>query len=191
MGSKLKDFNDYFPDTEEYPQYGYYILPFGVMYEYVANSFLDGFINKVDILKSFVMSRYHAWDENLGEIKVNVRKDVGDGMAWTDVICHNKEEIFKELTTPGAVVHPHLDTAFQDDVLILGKVQVPGGPFCYFYFWYDRDCSDCCIGRFVTDDPEEEVIEAFTRHCLENDCNEYGSSREIPLPYFKTGWIRG
>lgn len=70
---------------------------------------------------------------------------------------------------------------FGDDVLILSKHNDT-----YWYYWFDCDVSDCCIGRFKTSDTEEEIIIEFMKSINDNDfIDEF---LEIPNDYF-TGWI--
>jgi len=187
-----KTFHNYFDDIEQYPTIGMDILPMNVLYEYVSSSFLNGFINYTTIIKAFVLGRYHDWDEVLdegeGDISVRVPPNT---LTWKTIHCKTKNELYKELTIPGAMYHGKLDVDFQDDVLILSKSKVnESGEWCYFYFWYDRDCSDCSIGRFKTKDTETEVIEKFSTQCQKKyEYNEFGS-KEIPLHYF-AGWVKG
>lgn len=75
--------------------------------------------------------------------------------------------------------HPRIGD-FGDDVLILAKIT--DGK--YIYFWFDHDVSDCCIGRFMTDDTEAQVLEEFGKHV-----DDLGyKPHEIPLEYFTHGW---
>ena len=68
-----------------------------------------------------------------------------------------------------------------DDCLILAKIKDG-----YIYFWYDKDCSDCSIGKFETDDSESEVIVEFEKMIDESNHPKI----EIPINLF-TGWISG
>jgi len=184
------DFNTYFRHTEEFPKIGMDILPMGTDYVYVSCTFLNGFINYVKPLKAFVLGRYHGWDEELDSPNEIHIQDPPGSRQWVKPSLKTKDEFFKALTVPGAVAHSKLDTDFQDDVLILAKSEENHkGEWCYFYFWYDRDSSDCCIGRFQTTDDEEVVVSKFYNYCNDPETSEYGS-REIPLHYFQ-GWISG
>ena len=48
---------------------------------------------------------------------------------------------------------------WNDDFLFLAKSRSKENS--YFYFWFDCDVSDCCIGNFMTDDPIEDIIGNF------------------------------
>lgn len=189
----MKRFNNYFENQVGYPKdIALNPLPLGTEYQYVSSDFLNGFINYVTIVKAHVLGRYHAWDEELQEPHtISVQEG---SFNWVKKECKTKDELYAALTVKGATYHVHLDDDFQDDVLILaeaGKTEL--GQVCYVFFWYDRDCSDCCIGRFATDDCKEEVIEIFDRF-VNQDLVGFGSNdhgaREIPLHYFQ-GWLRG
>lgn len=191
---------EYFDTEHTYPgdRIGYSPIPMGEYWTYISNTFLNGFINYVKILDAYVAGRYHDWDEiinaecphtvlvrNPTPVQVRSRNDI-----WVDIATPTKNDAFRELTRPGATFHVKPDYQFQDDVHILAKATNPEdeGKYCYFYFWYDRDCSDCCIGRFLTDDTEAMVREKFTKYMeTRGEYNPYGA-RQIPLHYFN-GWI--
>lgn len=187
----MKDFRNYFDETEEYPcNIALHPLPLGMEYLYVTTTFLNGFINYVKPIKAFVLGRYRTWDEQL-EHTISVQEPPGS-RNWVQRECKSKNELFDALTVPEAVMHVKLDVDFQDDVLILARAGKIDDQVCYYFFWFDRDCSDSCIGRFITEDPESEVIASFTQYIngtLKEDANEHGA-REIPLHYFK-GWLEG
>lgn len=170
LRGEIKKFNDFFDDTIEYPskQLVDSPLPMNTMYSYVASTFLNGFINYITILQSFVISRYNKWDDVDG---------------WSDD-SETQNQIFERLLK-NPPIHPTLSD-FGDDVLILG-VSESGNT--YMFFWYDMDCSDSCIGRFTSDLPTYKVIELFAEYVKELDCNRDGE-KEIPLSYF-SGWIKG
>ena len=44
-----------------------------------------------------------------------------------------------------------------DDVHLLTKDETGG----WWYFWYDKDCSDCAIARFKTEDGDATVLDTF------------------------------
>jgi hypothetical protein len=118
----------------------------------------------------------------------------------------NREQIFEKLTEDGRVCHSNFGD-FRDDVVILAEIRYNIGDFswqqqidyeshpvqnCYMYFWFDRDCSDCEIGRFRTTDTTKEVEEEFARYVGERQqfAKEGGIAKEIPLHYFR-GWLKG
>jgi hypothetical protein len=131
-----------------------------------------------------VAGRYHSDDEEINH-DINIIED----SKWVKKHVTTKKEAFDLLTKEGATYHVTPDDQFQDDVHILTKVECEvTGKVLYYYFWYDRDCSDCCIGRFETTDDEETVVAAFDKAMeTTGEYNPHGS-RKIPLHYFR-GWI--
>lgn len=96
----------------------------------------------------------------------------------------------------------HTDDPFRDDAVILaraGKKDTDGWRADHWwFFWFDRDCSDSSIGRFHTTDPPELVRENFRRWATETGrelSTAYGNNDEpcdpIALdPAAFTGWIK-
>ena len=164
-----RPFNDYFIDQEEYPSPSASMLPLGVLYSYISTTFLNGWINYVKIISVRLISRYQ-----------NNAK--------------NKEEVVALIAR--SPVHCDFSEALSDDVLILAKGKNRQGTIDeWWFFWFDRDCSDSCIGRFSTSDTDTEVIASFAAYAEYRSQNmDYENSGypaiEIPPAVF-TGWIRG
>jgi len=137
--SNISNFLDYFDDHVEYP--GDTVagnpLPINEFWQYISSTFLDGFINYVDIIEGYQIHRYRAPDVT-------------------------KRENFAKMSE----FHSNLSVA-EDDVLILADARTNDG--LYYFFWFDRDVSDCCIGRFLTEDSREKVLENFRAYV--NDRN--------------------
>ena len=184
-----------FDDAVEYPKWEGEILPFGTFYEYAGTTVLDAFINHVTIISAFVISRYSRWDEIIdNEISYM------EGNEWKQIDNITKKEAYDLLISKDNV-HVKLDTYFNDDVLILARKEDTDE---FWFFWFDRDVSDSCIGRFKSVLPEKKIIKLFENYVEEmnikenvtqtgdvrkmtNTLEEYKS---IPLSYFK-GWISG
>jgi hypothetical protein len=172
-------FRDYFDRFDvDYPRgIALHPLPWGQLWRYVSDSFLNGFINYVQVRRAFLLSRYRRWNDP---------SERG-----------TKAEMFALATQPDSFVHTDL-ALFEDDILILGSITGPDDrpvPGRWMYFWFDRDVSDCCVGRFVTQDDDATVLERFRRHCeaigLEMSQSYLGQAepaRELPLHFFQ-GWI--
>lgn len=128
----------YFHDHVEYPDVTAIMMEPGVLQEYVGTTFLNGWINHVEVKKAFLITRYNPHEQNLVDAQ-------------------------KFNTRPRG--HADLGRELDDDVLILAVE--PERPDHYWFFWADRDCSDSQIGRFVTDDPYETVAESFARYAQE------------------------
>jgi len=207
----MKNFNDYFEYAEDYPSGKVFdILPWNVEWCYCSTTFLNGFINYVKIKKAYVISRYTKWDEE-ADNSIKIKELTG----WKDFKGTKKEHydiLTRYDTGSNCFNFQGLDNAFSDDVLILARVdhdvekkeqkncpiyadscQADVGPEenCFIFFWYDRDCSDSCIGRFKTKDSEEDVITSFSAYCTSETLNNEGGeeAKEIPLPYFAHAWI--
>jgi hypothetical protein len=174
-------FNEiYFSDSTEYPEIGDLndIMQEGILYCYISHTFLNGFINYVEPLQVYIIDRYHidsqepVENENR-EIVLHVTKERG----WETKIVTTKQDAFDILNSDYKVYHTKLGM-FDDDVLFLGKTER-----YYWFFWFDCDVSDCCIGRFQTDESEEEIIKAFTEYCLDKT--------EDKIYEFKKDWIKG
>lgn len=170
-------FNDYFYDTVEYPTNVVgEILPINTLWSYISNSFLEGFINYVNIDCAYVLGRYQDWDAEFDE------PIVLHGAHPEQKSCTTKSEVFEFITT---VKQCHTKIwSFQDDVVLLSRAR--HDPSIYLYFWFDCDVSDCCIGRFQTHDTHEQVVEKFKKHVEDLDFDY--PSRELPVSCF-TGWI--
>ena len=172
---------DYFVDSIDYPKdVGGTILPINTCWNYISSTFLNGFINYVDIIKAYVIGRYTEWDEEIEGVNI---QDPPNSFNWVE-FSGTKEQVYNKVTEEGRLFHTDI-SMLQDDVLILAKAK---GSDIYYFFWFDMDCSDCNIGRFKTDDTENEVIEAFSKHV--SSCyidNPYGE-KELSLHCFK-GWI--
>ena len=181
----------YFDGTVEYPRDQCLdILPWGVFWSYVSTTFLNAFINHVEIKKAFVLSRYHSWGDELnGSISI---MHPPNSSNWVD-FHGTKEERYNMLIEQGRVFHSKLDVDFQDDVLILSKVGYDSSNNFYALFWFDRDSSDSGIGRFKVDikTPETDTLkdfEAWVMHRTSEQVDE--QAKEIPIYYFQ-GWLSG
>ena len=173
----------YFAESVDYPSFSEDILPYATMYCYVASSFLNGLVNYSKPIKAFVLGRYTRWDEVVDhELSI---QDPPGSFKWTKKTFATKDDLYGQLIIKDQGFHVKLDNDFQDDVLML-SVDDDG---VYWFFWYDQDCSDCCIGRFVTSDPVDSVVDEFSRYVHGLSVNEYGE-REIPVHYF-SGWLSG
>jgi len=173
----------YFKTTIEYPRNILADpLPMNTLREYISSTFLDGFINYVEIKKAFVIGRYTKWDEE-PDNDIHIMEPAGS-REWKTFKPKTKLEAFNLLTEKDRVFHSNLDTAFSDDVLLLAK-----DSDVWVFFWYDRDCSDSCIGRFQTPDSDVVVIDSFVKYVKQLKIDEYyEEEKEIPLHYF-SGWL--
>lgn len=128
----------------EYPKITYTMLELGLWHTYISSTFLEGWINYVKPLAARLITRYRDHTSNFkqsekfnaGEFGVHTRlRDLGD-----DVLLLAYSEI-----------NPKKDYIDEDH---------PAGK-TYWLFWFDCDVSDCCIGRFRTDIPEDQLVNEF------------------------------
>lgn len=78
---------------------------------------------------------------------------------------------------------------FEDDVLLLARSDIGD----WWYFWFDYDVSDCCIGKFK-DDPNADIPAEFEKFVSERagDLKNYhgGDAKFFNLDERKfRGWI--
>ncbi len=176
-------FMDYFSDQEDYPEPAVDMLPVDKLYSYISTTFLDGWINYVEIKSAFLITRYREHEQNVAA----VAKFNGVDRQRYDHIDFN------------ACLGKQLD----DDVLILARAKdrdpfdtdVDGcGPHWWF-FWFDRDVSDSCIGRFETTDADAIIVERFAAYAHEKSRGmgyEHSGHPALELkPSAFRGWISG
>ena len=134
----IKDFNDFWEEVT------YYDIPYcqeepfkyGFFYEYVSSTLLNGIINYVDIICANVLCRY------------------------TDIGKENElQKQIEEFNKSDGEYNTELGQ-FSDDVIILAYEE---NTKAYWYFWFDYDVSDCCVGRFKTDLSKQEVIDLYNK----------------------------
>lgn len=160
-----KEIWDYFSDEIEFPkEVAHDPIPYGTIYQYISATFLNGFINYVEPIATFVIDRYEPRDKKIEMI---------------EAIRSGEEKIR----------HTKLDM-FEDDVIVLGRIPTETTKNDvnrrYMFFWFDKDVSDCFIGRFITDDPEEEVIRSV-RDWLERERKEAKEKGLEPKEFTESG----
>lgn len=171
-------FDTFFPNGNiDYPEFAEQeILPFGLLYCYIGYSFLDGLVNNVIHLrdhptfKAVLVNRYYDEAD---------QKESG-GISKTDIIQN---------IANGKHHHTKLHE-FKDDVAFLVKTEEN----VYWFIYYDRDVSDCSIGRFRSDVPFDDVYASMCQFIVEMDhVKNYGPAEaepylDIPNSAFR-GWI--
>lgn len=85
----------------------------------------------------------------------------------------------------------HTDLSWlDDDILILSRSK----DLEWWFFWFDRDVSDCSIGRFSTNDDWDTVIKRFEYYVEERQKElGYVDHKEKPLELDTSrmnGWIK-
>lgn len=175
----------YLPDSVMYPRGMPWDFPLHVMQEYVSSSLLNGFINYGTVLSAWLINRYRSLDRPAPEWAAD--EDRGPKRALVDKFLANER------------AHPNIGI-LDDDVLILTRCKhADPKEVEYAFFWFDCDVSDCCIGRFKTDDPEADVVARFKAYVFEKNKamgDSYGLNQgeeaepptELPVSRMN-GWI--
>lgn len=162
---EIKPILQYFEEEYEYPSNEQLLhgIQQGVLFSYVASTYLQGFINYVDIEAAVLLNRYSETDEEFQKQIDSIKKEVAE---------QNE-------------VHTYLYD--YDDILILGKTDD-----MYIVFWSDGDVSDCNIGGLPLDTFESlsDAIEALYKEAeyLVADNVEVKDYYKIPVEFF-SGWI--
>jgi len=200
---KRNSFEDYFEDDVEYPDSCMMvddILPRNVMLNYVSSSFLNGFINYVKIIRVWLLRRYTLPSSEEGEYTISIAKEdktaiehlsqaslVSDDGYWLEYSFTCFDDFIKAWLESD---HFHVKfSELHDDVVVLAR-----SASHYWFFWFDLDCSDCSVGRFQTEDPEDLVIEKFDQYVRGIQYSENKHYQEkadpilIPVEKLK-GWL--
>jgi hypothetical protein len=162
----VANFWEIFEDSEDYPND---IVDRGVpqdtLYSYVSSTFLNGFVNYVKDPKAYLIERYGKFNED----KTLHTRDDGDETDLEKYSAKLKNDFHRNYSTA------------PDDIVILAHTAKS-----YWFFYSDRDCSDCCIGRISRNKfvDYEHYIALFkeTFKLYEKPVNFI----ELPKP---TGWI--
>lgn len=140
----------------------------GMNFTYISNTYLNGFINYVDIIGGYMVRKYQ-----------------GEKEKW-DEACSNVDALLNEPHTNISDAHKF------DDILILAR-----GAGSYWLFWNDGDCSDCCIGRLSMDTFDgQETAMLYLKKTLIKISSSYNIMTSSDSDYFKylsedhfRGWI--
>lgn len=152
------------------------ILPWGVEWNYIGHLVLAGFSLYAKPISLFMLERYSVWDA------LPEQDDYIHNLKFGfDTTKHTRIDTFnalvEDITSKDGDISYHDLNSLDDDFLMLGKINdcVNG----YLTFWYDKDVSDCCIGRFKTEDSEEEVIAEFNRYVNSLDFKHHVVDKQI------------
>jgi hypothetical protein len=188
-------FNDLFYDDIEHPQdVAVNPLPVGILYVCVSSDFLNAFINYVDIKRAWCLNRYFKLDDAYeGHASV---QDPPNSFNWVKLkeLVSTKRQAIEILNQVGRPFHGRIDIDFGDDVLIIGKAKTEYGEESniWLFFWFDRDCSDCCIGRFELKISEDELYLMFDQHAKDAVGKDENEDSDTPtminMSYFN-GWL--
>ena len=186
----IKSIYDYM-DTIEYPSNELLVegVKDGTSFDYVATTYLNGFINYVQIIDAYMIRRYKTLEKYLVEKYGTYDQSIIEGNVDPNNLTWERScRLIDDLSESGNFHFTHSANKF-DDMLILAK---QAGS--YWIFWTDCDCSDSCIGRLPlsTFDSDEEAKESLKLAALEfsteDSTVEDEKIKRIPLSLF-SGWI--
>lgn len=172
-------FHSYFDDVELGIEED--TISMGCLYEYVSGSVLEKYIKTVTPIRAWVVNRYlAATDIFQYNIQVNFS---GEELSIQDILetkTPTKAQVISLLNQPYCSIEPKYDRDFQDDLVILAKFdnsEQTTEESIYCYFWFDRDCSDCCIGQFSSSDAEDDIISSFD--AMVHESNQMGKPDHV------------
>lgn len=191
----------------EHPKIGGVILPLGIEYIDVSSSFLDGFINYYLPLRAYLLNCSIDWDttfekDDIPEILMSSKAPLLHDAKYTVIKSEyegynrlrfpTKRDIYTATLKNAKYMETNTSISmFRDDVVILGKSRLLSNEYMVFY--YDTDVSNCCIGRFQTEDTQQEVIKEFDRYELyerpENRGYYNGQPKPLTMDVFR-GWLK-
>jgi hypothetical protein len=199
MENKTKKIWDYFEEKIEYSKdIAHNPIPYGTVWTNVSSTFLNGFINYVKPIACFIADRYTDPDTLIGNDLSVCNK--GEFQKWHKWEGTKKELIAKISSGEKEVYHTKLN-CFEDDVIVLAEIESEEGKKGrYMFFWFDRDVSDCSIGKFETSDKKEDVIESVINWLDETKNENYifqentesgiVNYKQIPADKLMKGWIK-
>lgn len=160
----MKRIFEYFEDRFLYPEPDLLLrgIHSGVLFDPVSVTYLNGFINYVDIVAAVLLHEYTNTAEEFAEQVADIEKQAAEQRP------------------------PHTDCRKYDNMLILGKTNDK-----YVVFLSDNDVSDCAVGGLAleTFNTVSEAIDALYKQADQfvADGSALNYSK-IPKSFFR-GWI--
>lgn len=145
---------DYFEIQEDYPQEVVHnILPYGTIWCYISNTFLNGLVNYAKPIKCYILERH---SDNNKQVRIS---SISPKLKYSGT----KNELINKINSFELKFHEASLRIFNDDVIILSEIPTTLNDDInrYIFFWFDYEVSDCCIGKFETNDSEEDVKETL------------------------------
>jgi len=174
-------------DTIEYPSNDLLAegIKDGISFDFVPTTYLNGFINCVQIidaymfrrykvLESYLVNKYGTYDQSIIEANIDP-----NNLTWERSCCLIDERMEKR-----DFHFTHTMENF-DDMLILGKLSDS-----YWVFWVSCQPSESCIGRlsistFESDnDAMESLKKAAKDFSNEDSKKDIDKIKQIPIELF-------
>ena len=192
------DFFELFEDCLEYP--GDIIAEQGVLqnmfYSYISTTFLNGFINYVNIDRMLLIERYSIMhpiknqlileqiDDNTGHFNADIKLKVNETLV-KEKLGDEYHKLFARIPDDDMILNT------LDDLIIFAHTDHSS-----WIFWSDRDCSDSCIGRIMKNKCDMDTfVSSFLSHIQNGQPDNRQPSSEsvtgnyLELPTPKNGWI--
>jgi hypothetical protein len=184
----------YFTNTIDYPNnITDNLLPYNEMWGYVSSTFLNGFINYVDVIQCHVLDKYvdeenyEYYEDNICEC--SYRESNSASQEWKKFKGPKSELLKNVIDGKFCFSHTKLN-CFMDDIIILGKIKSDDeSTNKYMFFWFDCDVSNCAVGRFETTDSEEQVLEELKLYLKERVSDNYIKGYTLLPDSFIEGWV--
>lgn len=137
----MNAFNEYYTDTYEYPEHTMLLhgIQPGTAFYYVSSTYLNGFINYVDIIDAVMIQQYRNDEEFDAAIKKIENKDS---------------------------YHTHFGNEY-DDIMILGKTDDMYVCFYFDNDVSDCDIGGVSIDEFKTDNEAIESFRQYVKYVKE------------------------
>lgn len=149
----------YFDHTVEYPGVDLFDgMEWGIFYHYVNNWFVQGALCLVgQRVRAWLLERYEAFDpDRLAEVERKTTENPHRWIEWDE---------------------------FEDDIIVLARGDKPGE---WWLFWFDRDVSDCSLGRFRTEDDADTISANIDRWI--NGRTDHGQAGVVRTDDSGCGW---
>jgi len=135
------------------------LLPLGELWTYIAMPLLSALLPYTRIRCGRLITRYRPHADNLAAVAT----------------LHQQLQLPERGRTRTDI------TQLPDDVVLLAQDRKTKS--CWWYFYFDRDCSDCQVGRFKADVSDEQLMQSFADYADEQSRElSVGYGAETPAP---------
>lgn len=160
----------YFPHDIEYPDPTKIMMKPGWLLSYIDSQFLSTWLNYLEILDSYLITRYRNYQANF-ESTNTFNKKLGPDFYRKNICLFGDDVLIlaeeKPIDKNRESYYPDSENYFNEHHKL------------YWFFWFDQDSSDCCIGRFASNTDVETIKNEFKDYCFEGPTIDLGENREI------------
>lgn len=188
----------YFPNGIEYPDPTKIMMEPGWLLSYISSDFLSPWLNYLEILDTYLITRYREYQVNVERAQAfNSKIEAGDCFFHQNVSLFGDDVLVLAKEKPST---KYEETSYPLDYR--NKPELSGYPADtqrYWFFWFDQDSSDSCLGRFYVASSQEAALrQEFQEYCSERMASfqEASLKTELHKPlYLKLhqvkGWLSG